>query len=649
MDVLTAFHFLRPWWLPVIPLWLWLAFSVWRKSRGGEGWSAVCDPALLSYLVGDEKTEGQERSKIALAALMLAGSLALLALAGPAWQQLPQPVYRAQSALVIGLDLSRSMLAEDLKPDRLQRAKQKLQDILAARKEGQTALVVFAGDAFDVVPLTSDNHAIVAMLGSLTPDMMPVQGSRASTALAHARAIFKRNAIKRGTVLLLTDGVDEDAREMAEALVKAGHRVNLIGVGTDAGAPIPAAGEAGGFVKDNRGNIVIPHLDEARLRQLADAGHGVYQTIRFDDADIDAMPGLKPSAADAISRQQKLQTDLWREEGPWLLLLLLPLLALAFRRGVLLSVFLLPLVLSPDYAHAMDWKDLWQTPDQQGQALMREKKPATAAGLFHDPEWKGSALYRAGKYKQAAKVLGKAGSADGWYNRGNALAKAGDLKGALDAYDHALNLAGENNRDGADRTAKDAKFNRDLVKKALQQSKQRKSDKQKKSDKRNKSNKQKKSDQKNRKDQDKDRQGQKGGKQGEKNKDQDKSGSEQRKSQHVDQSKPGQQQDKVSGQDQQKATQDQTEQQSAEQKKKRKKKDEQQAQARQQPQGKQHNEKKAVKAMNQAESRQDKEKAAALKQWLRRIPDDPGGLLRRKFQYQYQQRDQSGEAGDQTW
>jgi len=613
MEALTGFHFLRPWWLLSMPLWLWLALYVWRKAQSGDGWAAVCDPALLSYLVGE--SEGQkQRSKAALAALMLAGCATLLALAGPVWQQLPQPVYRAQSALVIGLDLSRSMLAEDVKPNRLQRAKQKLQDILSVRKEGQTALVVFAGAAFDVVPLTSDNRAILAMLDALEPSMMPVQGSRASTALQHAEAIFKRNAIKRGNVVLLTDGIDAEALEIASEMVNAGHRVSIIGVGTEAGAPIPANGEAGGFVKDGDGNIVIPRLQTGLLRDLADAGHGVYQPISFDDADINAIPGLKPSATDQISKQEKLQTDLWREEGPWLLLLVLPLLALAFRRGVLLALLLLPIVMTPNQADAMAWQDWWQTPDQQGQVLMQQGKPAAAAGVFNNPDWKSASLYRAKKFKQAAQALDGVKSADGFYNRGNALAKAGNLKGALDAYDRALKL---------DKTDKDAQFNRDLVKKALQQSQQKKSDQKKKSDKQNK------------KDQKKNKQGEQGGK----NKDQDKSASQQSKSKNSDQDKSGQKQgkeDKQSGQ--KKAKQ-----------KEQKKKDEQQAQAKQQSAGKQQDKQKAARAAEKDADPKDKEKSAAMQQWLRRIPDDPGGLLRRKFQYQYQQQHQSGGAGDQAW
>jgi len=649
MEILAAFHFLRPWWLLALPLWLSLALYVWRKGQRGDGWAAVCDPALLSYLVG-ESSGTQQRSKMALAALLMAGCIALLALAGPAWQQLPQPVYRAQSALVIGLDLSRSMLAEDMKPNRLQRAKQKLQDILSLRREGQTALVVFAGAAFDVVPLTSDNKAILAMLDALEPSMMPAQGSRASTALEHAEAIFKRNAIKHGTVVLLTDGVDADASDVASELVRAGHRVSLIGVGTEDGAPIPAAGETGGFVKDRNGSIVIPRLQTGLLQGLADAGHGAYQPIRFDDGDINAIAGIKPSMTDAISKQEKLQTDLWREEGPWLLLLVLPLLSLAFRRGVLLPFVLLPFVLPvlmfPESAQAMTWKDLWQTQDQQAQILIRDKKPEAAADLFQNPDWKGASLYRAKKYKQAADALKSVDSADGWYNRGNALAKAGDLKGALDAYDHALKL---------NKADKDAAFNRDLVKKAMQQSKKNKSQDQKKSDK--KKNKQQKDNQ------DKKPQGKDGGK----DKNQDKSGSQQSKSQNSDQHKPDQKQGQESGQgkqsdqnkqsNQQNAKQDKSEQQSAGQKKDHKKtdhkkKDEQQAGAKQQSSGTQQDKKKAAMGADKDANPKDKEKSAAMQQWLRRIPDDPGGLLRRKFQYQYQQnrqQNQSNRAGDQSW
>jgi len=626
VDALTAFHFLRPGWLLAIPLWLWLSLYIWRKGQNGAGWAAVCDPVLLRYLVGE--TDEQQRSKAALPALILAGLAAVTALAGPAWKQLPQPVYRAQSALVIGLDLSRSMLTEDMKPNRLQRAKQKLRDILRERREGQTALVVFAGAAFDVVPLTSDNRAILAMLDALEPAMMPAQGSRASTALEHAAAIFKRNAIMHGAALLLTDGVDAAADDRAAGLAKAGHRVSVIGVGTPAGAPIPASGQqsSGGFVKDNQGNIVIPRLRTDLLTRLADAGRGVYQPIRFDDQDINAIPGLLPSAAVATKKQEKLQTDLWREEGPWLLLLLvLPLMSLAFRRGVLLSMLLLPFIL-PDGAHAMSWKDLWQRPDQQGQALMQQGDAAAAAGAFRNPEWKGASLYRAKKYGQAAKSLADVDSAGGWYNRGNALARAGDLKAALDAYEHALKL---------DKTDEDARFNRDLVKKAMRQSKKKKSGKQKKGgQKENRQGKQK---------QEKQRGEGKQGKRQSGKKDQGKAGAQGQKQSDKQQAGQKSRAHKQSAHDSRR----QPSKQPAPDRNKHQK--EQQAKTIRQADADKKREQHAAHPSDQANDQKNKEASTALRQWLRRIPDDPGGLLRRKFLYQYQQQKQSNGAGNESW
>lgn len=332
MEILSAFHFLRPWWLILLPLWLLLSFMLWRYRRSGDGWRELCDPVLLAYLVGENSVK--KRSKLLLAGLILAGMAAVLALAGPAWKQLPQPVFRAQSAMIIILDLSRSMLAEDLRPSRLVRAKQKLQDILSLRQEGQTGLIVFAGSAFDVVPLTTDNKAIIAMLEALQPSMMPAQGSRASAGLEHALEMFRRGLIKRGSVVLLTDGVDADAISIAKKLVQSGHQLSVLGIGTEAGAPIPSQNGDGGFLKDSAGSIVIPRLDTATLQSLANVGDGIYQSIRVDDLDVKNLPGLIP-VQDGKSEIEDFQTDQWREEGPWLLLLLLPLLALVFRRGAL--------------------------------------------------------------------------------------------------------------------------------------------------------------------------------------------------------------------------------------------------------------------------------------------------------------------------
>ncbi|GAV20118.1 Ca-activated chloride channel homolog [Mariprofundus micogutta] len=623
MELLADFHFLRPWWLLLIPLWLWLAAYVWRTCSSNNGWAALCDPVMLKYLVGE--TVSQQRPKAVLIALMTGGVLACTALAGPVFQQLPQPLFQSQSAMVIGLDLSRSMLAEDLKPNRLARAKQKLQDILALRREGQTGLIVFAGSAFDVVPLTTDNRAILAMLDSLHPSMMPAQGSKASAALEHAYAMFKRGAISNGHVLLLTDGVDAAASASAERLQQAGHRVSVFGVGTEDGAPIPVSGsnEQGGFLKDGAGNIIIPRLNQAELSLLADTGGGIYRAIRFDDSDINSLPDLIPSQA-AESRKESMQTDRWREEGPWLLLvLLLPLLSLAFRRGLLLLLLVLPFGFS-DSAYAMAWQDWWQTRDQQGQALIQQDAD-DAASRFENPDWKAAAQYRAGKYKESADTLTSTEHADGWYNRGNALAKAGDLKGAAKAYEQAL---------AKDAAHEDAQFNLELVKKAQQKSEQQQSDQNQSGD------------------------GQPSDEQG------DQQQSNEKQEQSSSQSDSGDRQDKSGNQSEQDAQPEQSAADNNEQQENNQQDDkpqpeqnqagdEQKEQSSQQSQaesGDKEEEQSEQAAQTEQADEQQSEEMKASQQWLRRIPDDPGGLLKRKFQYQYrQQGEQSGNKGTQTW
>jgi Ca-activated chloride channel family protein len=151
---MTAFHFLRPEWLwGLLPL-VGLLVLLVKRGANAHVWESVCDSHLLPHvLVGT--TGAKSCSPIIL--LGLGWTLTLVALAGPVWSQLPQPVFRAESALVIVLDVSRSMDAQDVAPSRLTRAKHKILDILQARQEGQTGLVIFAGESFVVSPLTDWN------------------------------------------------------------------------------------------------------------------------------------------------------------------------------------------------------------------------------------------------------------------------------------------------------------------------------------------------------------------------------------------------------------------------------------------------------------------------------------------------------------
>ncbi|MGH8551013.1 MAG: vWA domain-containing protein, partial [Methylococcales bacterium] len=250
------FHFLRPDWFWALPVLFLLAVFWLRRSLSRGSWAEVCDARLLPYIL-EHRSVGNSRVPWLL--FVLASLLSLIALAGPVWKRLPAPVYRNESALVIVLDLSRSMDAEDIRPSRLSRARFKISDILQQRKDGLTALVGYAHEAYTVAPLTDDSATISNQLPALETSIMPAQGSRTSPALERAVELLQQSGNPSGNILLITDGVDSKASDTAEELSRDGYRLSVLGIGSEAGAPIPM--EGGGFIKDAGGNIVVSRLE----------------------------------------------------------------------------------------------------------------------------------------------------------------------------------------------------------------------------------------------------------------------------------------------------------------------------------------------------------------------------------------------------
>ena len=455
---MSDFHFLRPEWfwvlLPALALLGWMA----RCRLRSRSWQSVCDPQLLPHLLLGRSVR---RANWPLWLLLAGLLLAVVALAGPVWQRQPQPLFRQQSALVILFDLSRSMLADDLKPSRYLRARLKIEDLLRQRREGQTALIAFAAEAFTVTPLTADRHTIESLLKSLEPGLMPVQGSDPGQAMELGVSLLQQAGLRRGRLLLVTDEQNPAPFEpAARQLAEQGFDLAVLGVGTPAGAPIPQAG--GGFFKDFQGQLVLPALNSAGLRQLAAAGRGVYHPLTVDDRDLRSLlRGLDDRSLNQPGSETALKGDIWREEGIWLLLPLCLLAACAFRRGWLLLLAMILWVPSP--ARALSWQDLWQTPNQQAAKAFAQQNYVQAAEQFGDPRWKASALYRAGHYAEAAELLKTGQAADDFYNLGNALARQGDLPAALHAYEQVLEQDPEH---------ADARYNKDLVEKELQQQQQ---------------------------------------------------------------------------------------------------------------------------------------------------------------------------------
>ncbi len=595
--MIEHFHFLRPLWLlALIPLIIFSGLLI-RRSLFSRNWQSVIDPQLLPHvLIGTAGTA----SRIPAILFFICGLLGIVALAGPTWNQLPQPVYKAKSALVIALDLSHSMDASDIKPSRLARAHFKINDILKLRKEGDTALIAYAADAFTTIPLTDDSETIANIVNSLTTDIMPAQGSRADRALKKASELLRNAAIAKGHILLITDGIDSTQLDAFSDIASQGHHVSILAIGTPQGSPISLSG--GGFLQDNAGNIVVAKTDLDLIRNAASNGNGRFSTLTTDDTDIKHILSFVASDINTDdSEKTDLASDVWQEQGPWLLLLAAPLAALAFRRGLLVLCLLIILPL-PQPAHAMGWDALWKNSNQRGAEKLQQEQAAQAAELCSDPQWKAAAHYRAQQYENTVKELKTINTPDAHYNRGNALAKLGKYDEAIKAYEQALDMQADFD---------DASYNKKLIEDMLQQQQQN-PDKQ----------------QKDKQNQDKDKQQQASD-------DKQNSGSSSDDSRQQSDNKSS---DKESPKDAEQKSQQQSQQQNAadnDNKQQEQPSADQQAQSDNQKDAQQASEAKQSEQQTAPDDKPQDLSQQATEQWLRKIPDDPGGLLRRKFQYQY--------------
>ena len=624
MSALADFHFLRPLALLLL-LALPLAWLAWRsRGRDAGAWRDVVDAQLLPHLV--ERVERPAgRAGVLLAAIVW--TIACLALAGPAWEREPVPLHRDRNARVLALELAPSMLAQDERPSRLDRARYKIADVLERSRERQTALIAYAGEAFVVAPLTDDIGTVQNLVDALDPSTMPVAGNATADAIARAVELIEQAGLHRGEVVLVADGVGAGATAAARKARSAGVQVSVLGVGSPGGAPIPLA--QGDFLKDERGNVVLARLDEAGLRAVADAGGGRYARIAADARDLDAMLGDGFAAtADPIDMAEaSTEGSRWRDRGPWLLLLLLPLALAGFRRGWLMLLSFAFLGIAPP-AQAGFFADLWQRRDQQAAEALRDGDARRAAELAPTPAWSGTAAYRAGDYAAAGTHFAEAGGADAAYNRGNALAQDKRYEDALAAYDEALQL---------DPAMEDARANRDAVEAFLKQSQPPPSGDQGDPSDENRPSASQQGQQPDSADGEPSR-----GEEPQQQQDGKSTGETGEPSQDPPSGEPEDEQGKQGGESASPPADGQPPPGDAQARP-----DEQQQQALskaidealQQPSGEQPNDGNVPVPVEDETTRERKQ---ALEHWLRRVPDDPGGLLRRKFQLEYQRRQQRG-------
>ncbi|MDT3274910.1 VWA domain-containing protein [Shewanella sp. SP2S2-4] len=436
-----SLHFIRPeWLLALLPLALVL-LGLWRQHENHSAWNRYIAPHLAKILV----TQGSKKSRRPLHLLAFTWLIATFALAGPAVNKQSLPVFAAEQGRVLVMDMSVSMFATDLAPNRLTQAKFRATDLLRNLKEGETGLVAFAGDAFTISPLTRDTGTLLNLLPTLSPEIMPVRGSNLAAGLTQAKTLLAQGGHIRGDIILMTDGITAAQFDDANsALSGTQYRLAVVAFGTSQGAPIRLPD--GQLQRDSSNEVVVASTDFGLLQKLAADNKGVLIQNRTDGNDLVQLQHWLSDTGDA--KATDLDGETWQDLGPYLALLLLLPALFSFRQGIVASVGFATLIgglllaAAPQPAHASvwdnAWDNVWKTTDQQAMQAYQSQDYANAAKQFESPQWRGSAQYKAGDYEQALKTFEQDSSAQGLYNQGNALMQLGKPDKAKERYQAAL-------------------------------------------------------------------------------------------------------------------------------------------------------------------------------------------------------------------
>jgi len=577
---LSDFHFIRPalLWL-LIPV-LLVIYHLKHNAKKQSAWQNVISPHLLEFLFDSGSRQGgKQKSRSTFLLTSLVAILMIVAISGPSFRQKSVPVFQTEHAQVILLDLSLSMDATDIKPSRLERAKFKLMDLLDKTKEGTVALVVYAGDAFIISPLTSDANTITSIIPTLSTGIMPVLGSRPDIAIKKSIELLKNAKATHGEIIWLTDGVDpEYIEDISSSIKQSPYQLSILAVGTKQGAPIPLP-DGNGFLKDNSGSIVVPKLEEANLTNISKQTNAGYVKLTADNSDIKYLQQYQEWQAESNENMtnNKQMISRWIDDGYWIIWVALALFLLKLIKqpsgqlmNLLMPGFAVILFsgLFTQPANALEWNDLWQTKNQQAETAFKQGEFDKAANLFEARQWQATSQFKSGNFADAANNFDQESSINSLYNHATSLAKNNDLQTSLDAYNKLLEKQPEH---------EDALFNKKIVEDMLKQQEQQ---------------------------------------------------NQENKDQQSDQEKKDQESQDSESQDQQQDSESESDEQKEQQK--------QQEQEQKESESEQQAEKKEVEVSE--DEREKSEKDQALEHWLEKIPDDPGGLLRRKMYREYQKR-----------
>ncbi|UAW97079.1 VWA domain-containing protein [Halopseudomonas nanhaiensis] len=426
------FSLARPAWLLAILPAVAVCWLLYQRSQRRSGWEAILPSAMQPRLL---QRVASDRPRGRYLLLGCAWLLAIIALAGPSWSVPYKGDSTNHAAIVLVMEVTPAMLATDVTPSRLQRARHKVHDVIRLAADHRLALVAYAGSAHRVTPLSHDRSTLTNLLGALEPAIMPAEGNSLDAALTLAREMIADLPPASSQILLLTSSSNREQLDVLDRhAAELGPQLAILGIGTQAGAPVPNVD--GGFQRDTAGRILVPRLDSQALAAVVRRHGGAYHRVTTTDDDLEQLLSLRQSPG-AVQQGQQLVS---REQGHWLLLLLLPIAALGARRGWLGVAVLIGVLPAPVEAA---WADWWQRPDQQGAVLLEQRRPLEAAERFEDPAWKAWSLYQAKRFPAAVDayadvVAREPENAAHHFHYGTALTMAERYEAALEAFEQAL-------------------------------------------------------------------------------------------------------------------------------------------------------------------------------------------------------------------
>ena len=455
------FHFLRPdyLWLS-IPLAIIVLLGVLVYSENNS-WKKHIGKHLRPYVI--QKGTAWKSRLIHLSLFIMFG-LALFGFLGPTWEEVKEPTKKLESQLVIALDLSQSMLATDVSPTRLERAKFKIQDFLEANPRAETSLKVFTESTHTVIPFTTDYKIILDHLDGLKPSMMPNHGTSYNNLFTNLDSLFVGNKAE-GKILLITDDLEGmDVQKVSAFMQQNNVLLKVYPISTLSGGTVPSFRNAKYPLKVN-GKIITSQRNQSLSRDLQAIDKVDVLDMSLDNSDVKLL-------AEDISKnlvfEEKPDTEdeNWLDNGYLFVLPLLILFGFSFRKGWAIYSLLFFMSLTScsqfsedDSLNKMTFKDLWLTKNYQGQQAYNKGDYMEASKLFKDPMNQGVSYYKQGDYLSAKTSFEKDSSNTGLYNLGLTYAKLGDLKKSQDIFE--LLIAKDPSFNGAEENLKN--LNKALV------------------------------------------------------------------------------------------------------------------------------------------------------------------------------------------